>query len=168
MTVQEIQQICITACKKYNIEFNLTVTINGRLTRTLGRVISHCNDAGKWAPTAFELSRQLVETGTTESIVETVLHECAHYIAIATTGENHGHDAYFKNICHTIGTSNDKTHYAAEYTKPAEERYKYAIYCKTCEDFRGGYNRMCKTLQNLNACYCKKCGKYTLTYIQNW
>ena len=45
MTIQEIQKICILACAKYDMEFNIDITINARLTRTLGRVT--CDKCGR-------------------------------------------------------------------------------------------------------------------------
>lgn len=175
MTITEMEQICAIACSKFNISFNIKITINSRLSRTLGRVISVKSPMG-WKVTGFELSKHLYENGTEETIRETVLHECAHYIAITLTKEDHGHDRYFKNICHAIGTTNDKAQYDAQFKtteKKVEESaaggtYKYEVICPTCETIIGGYSRMCKTLQNLDSCYCKKCGSGKLYYIQNW
>ena len=167
MTMAEIRQLCVTACSKYNIEFRLDIEVNPRLTRTLGRVTQTCA-GGKWRPTKFELSQRLLDNGSNTAIRDVVLHECAHYIAVEVTRENHGHDAYFRSICHTLGTDNDQTQYRAWSLNDTIAKDKYTIRCTTCNEDRGGYARMCPTLKRLDECYCKKCGKFTLTYTQNW
>lgn len=169
MTMQEIQKICTLACAKYDVEFNVNITINARLTRTLGRVISEVQENGEWRPTKFELSKQLVEQGTEDTIRDVVLHECAHYIAIETSREAHGHDAYFRSICYRIGTTNDgMVTKDAKFKLPEEKRHKYSVYCNHCNEFVGGFAKMCPTLKHIDECYCKRCGQYELTYKQNW
>lgn len=163
MTISQIKKVCDVACDRYGINFYLDININTRFTRTLGRVTYNIDANNRCKPTKFELSKQLLETSTDGQILDVVLHECAHFIAIELTGEPHHHDAYFKKICHTIGTSND-----APSTDDVNIKYRYDIFCKDCNKRIGGYSRMCATLRRLDECYCKNCKKSNLYYIQNW
>ena len=147
-------------------EFDIPVRINGRLTRTLGRVIAH-KRGNVCTNDSMEFSRQFLETSTEESIKKVIAHEWAHYYLTKTTGENHGHDAEFKRVCKMIGCEADQTETTVERTVSEESLYKYIVYCPNC-GIVGAYNRMCKTLQYLDECHCSKCGSDKLHYVQNW
>ena len=41
-------------CRKANVEFNIPVRLNGRLTKTLGRVRQECHN-GIWKPVRVEI-----------------------------------------------------------------------------------------------------------------
>ena len=147
--------------------FDIPVSINGRLTRTLGRVIQHgCN--GHYWSERMEFSRQFLETSTDESVKSVIAHEWAHYYATKSTGEHHGHGAYFKKVCAMVGCTADKTQTSVERTVSEENLYKYLVFCPTCGESIGGFSRMCSTLKNIDQCTCKKCGGGNLYYKQNW
>ncbi len=147
--------------------FDIPVSINGRLTRTLGRVIQHVND-GFCLSERMEFSRQFLETSTDASIKNVIAHEWAHYYATKITGEHHGHDAYFKKVCAMIGCTADKTETHVDRIVSEEKLSKYVIYCPTCGEAIGFYSRMCPTLKHLDQCSCKRCGGSDLFYKQNW
>lgn len=154
-------------CKKANVEFNIPVRLNGRLTRTLGRVHQEYNN-GVWEPVSVEFSKQLLETASDKSIRDVLLHETAHVIATIRTGESCGHNSYFKAVCAEIGTTNDTTTTKVERTVASKELYKYEIFCPTCNESISGFSRKCKTIDNIGFCTCKRCGKGGLKVIQNW
>lgn len=139
------------------------ILLNGRLTRCLGRV-SYFGDE----ITKVEFSKSLLETATDESIASIIAHEAAHFIAFCETGINHGHDSTFKAICKRIGCKNDTMYTKVERTVETKSVYKYQVYCATCEDFVGNYNRMSKTLKMLEYCHCGRCGGKELSLVQNW
>jgi predicted SprT family Zn-dependent metalloprotease len=145
--------------------FDIPVLINGRLTKTLGRVFFEFQ-SGKYIPTRMEISKKLLETASDEDIIKVIKHEWAHYMVIKNTGEDHGHDSVFKAMCARIDCTNDgpTTHIEGE----EEEVYKYTVICNTCKKTVGGYTRMCPTLRNIQDCWCKTCRKFDLTYVQNW
>lgn len=147
--------------------FDIPVAINGRLTRTLGRVHSECCN-GVWYPIRMEFSKQFLESSTEECILSVIQHEWAHYYVTKDTGESHGHDKVFKAVCARIGCTNDRTKTKVERTTSASSIYKYQVYCPTCDEFISGFTRMCKTLKELQYCECKKCKQGGLTYVQNW
>lgn len=110
-TVERITELCKEYCGRCGIKFNSPVVINDRLTRTLGRCF--CEGHGSvWNPVKIEISRQLLETATDESIEAVIAHECAHYVSCAITHENHGHDSTFRFYCEKIGTTNDTAVYS--------------------------------------------------------
>lgn len=110
-TVERITELCVEYCDRCNIKFNSPVVINGRLTRTLGRCFYE-GHGSVWNPVKIEISRQLLETATDESIEAVIAHECAHYVSCAITHENHGHDSTFRFYCEKIGTTNDTAVYS--------------------------------------------------------
>ena len=110
-TVERITELCVEYCGRCDIKFNSPVVINGRLTRTLGRCFYE-RHGSVWNPVKIEISRQLLETATDESIEAVIAHECAHYVSCAITHENHGHDSTFRFYCEKIGTTNDTAVYS--------------------------------------------------------
>ena len=152
-------------CRKANVKFDIPVRLNGRLTRTLGRVHQECHN-GIWEPISVEFSKQLLETASDKSIRDVILHETAHVIATIRTGESCGHNSYFKKVCAEIGTTNDGI--ATEVERTVAKSSKYEIFCPTCHKTIGEYSRMCKTIRYIDQCWCKNCGKGGLKVIQNW
>jgi len=166
-TIEKITELCTEYCGKAGIKFNSPVVINGRLTRTLGRCFYE-RKGEVWNPVKIEISRQLLETSTDESIEAVIAHECAHYVTCAITHENHGHDATFKYYCVIIGTNNNMTHYDnLERTKKNEDIYKYTMYCSKCDKFVGGRSRTCAVIKNPENYYTKCCNA-ALKVIKNW
>ena len=110
-TIERITELCVEYCGRCDIKFNSPVVINGRLTRTLGRCFYE-RHGSVWNPVKIEISRQLLETATDESIEAVIAHECAHYVSCAITHENHGHDSTFRFYCEKIGTTNDTAVYS--------------------------------------------------------
>ena len=154
--------------EKAGCEMNVPVSLNNRLTRTLGRVISERNKYTNVTKNVkVEFSTNLVQTSSDKSIRSVIEHEACHYIATYRSKLPHGHDDYFRAICDEIGCTNNKTTTSVDRLVADEAIYKYTIYCPKCGVI-GGYNRMTKTLQNLDLCGCKKCGSHKLTYKQNW
>lgn len=166
-TLDRITKMCIEYCGKAGVKFNSPVIINGRLTRTLGRCF-YTRIGNVWNPEKIEISRQLLETSTDESIEAVIAHECAHYVACALTHENHGHDSTFRFYCEKIGTNNSMTHYdALERTKPNEEIYKYTLYCSNCGKFVAGRSRACHITKEPWD-FFSKCCNAKVEVKQNW
>ena len=162
-SVQDIEKICQEFSAQVGDTFDLPVVINGRLTRTFGRVCSLVNNkTGYVTLQRMEISKQLLETASEESIRSVIGHEWAHYIVAKTTHERHGHDALFKSWCARVGVENDKA------TADVEVKSKYDVYCGTCDMVIAHYSRMSKNLQRLELCTCKKCNTSNLKLIQNW
>ena len=146
--------------EKAGCKLDVPVTINGRLTSTLGRVIYRGNN-----PYKVEFSKQFLGTSTDDCIYQVILHEAAHFIAAKRSGVCHHHDGYFKQICAEIGCTNDQTKTHVERTVALEKIYKYVVYCPKCGPI-AGYQRWSKTLDHLDECSCKSCGSLKLYYTE--
>lgn len=156
-------------CRNAGCPVTVPIRLNGRMTRTLGRVTyDHDLLSDIYTPTLVEFSKQLLETATDKSIRDVLCHEAAHYILTSRTGEHHGHDNQFKAVCAEIGTSNDTTTTKIERTVSANKLYKYVVFCQNCNKMVGGFRRKCATLNHLSSCTCRSCGKNNLKLIQNW
>ena len=166
-TVERITELCVEYCGRCDVEFNSPVSINGRLTSTLGRCFYE-KFYGVWTPTKIEISRKLLETATEECIKAVIAHECAHYVACAVTAEDHGHDETFRFYCRMIGTDNDGSIYRnLTRTCDNDSVYKYTLYCKKCGKFVGGRSRACKvTKQPYN--FYSNCCHANIRVQQNW
>lgn len=75
--------------------YDCPIALNGRLSRTLGRVILG-TERGRVIPIKMEFSKEFLNTSTDASIIG---HEWAHYYVTKTTGINHKHDQEFKRAC---------------------------------------------------------------------
>lgn len=166
-TIERVRTEFTTICNKAGVQVTSPIELNGRLTRTLGRVCM-IRRGETVENEKVEFSKQLLETATDNTIWNVIAHEASHYIATARTHESHGHDAYFRSICAEVGTTNDGTKTAVERTIAEDKIYKYFVKCNTCNQIVGKYHRKSRNLQNLSSCYCKTCGQHNLVLIQNY
>ena len=160
MTVAEISKILDDTCAKVNVKVNVPVTINGRLTHTLGRVVFTTPNN---KPLKIEFSRKLVETGDHQDIVDVIIHEAAHYVTLVLTGEDHGHDAVFQKMCYRLGTDNCKPKFEGM-VRPLQT--KYSVICRGCGQVVGAYDRKGKVIKSIEAgtklYHCVDCGSTDL------
>lgn len=146
--------------------FDTPVIINGRLTRTLGRVISDVRN-GKIFPRCIEISRQLLETATKESIDEVLIHEFCHWYLAATTHVDHGHDATFKALCQKLGGGDGKTATHVDRLVDNSKLFKYQCFCAGCGKEVAQYSRASFAVKNPSLCATNCCGAI-LKVVQNW
>ena len=169
MTINEIKKYCEDAFNKAGYDFNyfdIKISINGRLRTTLGR----CKYT--WAdetliPSEIEISRQLLETATSQAIVDVILHECAHALVTIETGERQGHNKLFKAMCARIGTNNDTCKTAVERTVEDKEIFKYFVRCAGCGQVVSKYHRAGKIIKEIDN-YYSKCCNAKLIIETNW
>lgn len=165
MTLQQVKEILNKASEKVGDTFSIEVSINGRLTRTLGRVTLVGSKTNGYEPTKMEFSKQLLETATDESIKEVILHEWTHYYITKTTGENHGHNAHFKALCQKVGGGSGAT--TTKVNRTVEVTDKYDVFCTCCGKKVGGYSRAGKTVKQPHLFTSGCCGG-ELKVIQNF
>ena len=135
-----------------NDTFSIPVSINGRLTRTLGRV-KYASRNGTTYPIIMEFSRNMLETVVERDIESVIAHEWAHYYITKMTGKNHGHDADFKALCAEIGCCGTTS---IKVERTVERKSKYILYCKECGQLVAEYSRKCKTVDTYEL-YTSKC-----------
>lgn len=162
-TIERVIAEFNTLCEADNLPVaTCPINVNGRLTRTLGRVKYN---RSTYLPIVVEFSRQLLEEGTDNDILNVIKHEYVHYFLLIATKADHGHDRVFKDKCKAIGCEHTGAYNTLE--SEAETKYKYEVWCANC-GLVATYSRMGKVLKNLNACRCGKCKQNTLKMIQNW
>lgn len=165
-TVEKLTKECEKISKSMNDVFTCPIYINGRLSRTLGRVMyTFRPSTEEYYVQKMEFSKSFLERAQDEDVIETIKHEWAHYYVTKTTKENHGHDKVFKAICAKIDCASGGMYIQ---TADIKGRSRYEVYCPTCDKVVAHYQRMCKTLKNLDSCTCKKCKGGNLVLKQNW
>ena len=169
MTITEIKKYCEDAFNKAGYDFNkfdIEVTINGRLRTTLGRC-KYTYVGGTLVPSKIEISHQLLETSTINTIVNVIYHECAHALITIETGERQGHNKLFKAMCARIGTDNDTCQTEVERTVADEEIFKYFVKCAGCGKVVSKYHRAGKVIKNPED-YTTKCCNAKILVQTNW
>ena len=164
-TLEKVKEEFNAACESVGIKLQHPISLNGRLSNTLGRVRCLVNvNTGEARPDSIEFSTKFINNGADEDIHRVILHEAAHYIVTVQTKRQHKHDNVFKAMCAKLGTDND----GAETDLQLPLMKKYMIMCPTCNKVIGGYDRMCKTFkmieQNDGSVWCKTCGCRDLTF----
>ena len=163
MTEKDLTARCAEICISVGYPFTIPVKINKRLTRTLGRVLFY-SYGGYVTPESMEFSYKLLETGDSTTIDDVIKHECAHYLVIKETHEDHGHDKIFKEMCARIDCTFDTT--TVEVAAYTPDTYKYIVTCAACGKIVGRYHRAGKVVKFPSHYHCK-CGGH-LTVTQNW
>lgn len=168
-SLSKIKEICADTflIAGYNLDdYNISITINNRLRTTLGRCKGKYIN-GVFTPYALEFSKLLLDTSTDKSVVDVIKHECAHVLVSIETGEYHGHDAVFKQMCKRIGTDNDgRVTKNIERTVDESKIYKYFVICKECGQVCGKYHRKGQVVKH-PVFYSCKCGG-GLNVVQNF
>ena len=165
MTINMLQKEVDKALKKGNCKVSCPVSINNRLTTTLGRAI-FTRQMGRWVSVRIEFSGSMIKSATNASIMEVLLHEVAHVVANYRTGCDQGHNHIFKAVCHELGTYNDGCSTTLEYKTNAKPVYKFEVICPNCGVI-GRYQRAGKIIKSIDRCSCGKCGNKKLTVKQN-
>lgn len=167
MTEKDIIKVCEDTFKRDGRVFcNIEVKVNSRLKATLGRChydLQNC----KIVPTKIEISRQLLLSGNQKEINETIIHECAHALVALDTGENHGHDKFFKAKCQKLGISGDRCASGSRLDSEDLSEYKYVCYCAACHKATNCYYRAGKVVKNPKM-YYSKCCSAAINIVQNY
>ena len=163
-TIEKITETLNQLCANDGLEpITIPVKINGRLTRTLGKVTF---EMPAYKPISIEFAKRLIENDSESDIINTIKHEYVHYFLLVTEKCNHGHDHAFRMKCLNIGC----THIGAqnEVSLPKKEQFKYEVWCDGCGEMIATYSRKGKTLNSIDRCSCGICGAKALRVVQNW
>lgn len=108
-SIEEFEAIVQGALEEFEIDFDIPVRINSRISRALGRCnISNVGDDTMDA--CLELSQRFVEQAPFEEIRQVLLHEAAHFIEVLWLGCKTGHDGIFRAICEYLGCEGDTSY----------------------------------------------------------
>lgn len=84
----------------FDLELRVSITINPRLTRALGRYVSRGSE-----PLSVELSKQLLENHSKAEVYDVLNHELVHYSLHMLGLPNDDRDRAFINACNRLGVS---------------------------------------------------------------
>lgn len=84
----------------FDLELRVSITINPRLTRTLGRYASRGS-----RPISIELSKQLVDNHSKAEVYDVLNHELVHYSLHMLGLPNNDSDRTFIDACNRLGVS---------------------------------------------------------------
>ncbi|MFB0918793.1 MAG: SprT-like domain-containing protein [Clostridiaceae bacterium] len=129
-TIEDVKRILDETGKKAGFPCNgIPVEISVRMKKTYGSFVFKAV-GNKIIPVAFKFSEKLLSGDYPDEIViNTIKHEYAHYYANVTTGVNHMHDTYFKEVCRRLGIPED-TRFQGEHRETVRNGYK--ILCTKC------------------------------------
>lgn len=159
MEIEIVKEKCEAYAAKAGLQLDVPVRVNNRLTVTLGRVKYYINNK----PRLIEFSGELLRQGSEEEIDAVIGHEMAHYCVTTITGERHGHDKVFKDMCAQLGVDNNKSRMHVDYLRKAQ--YNYYVVCPNC-GVLSGYRRAGKVVNNIQDYHCAKCGSKEL-YVES-
>jgi predicted SprT family Zn-dependent metalloprotease len=166
-TIDRLKEECQNLSNKFNDNFNVPITINNRLTTTLGRCRSRKINSEQFEPFELQFSKKFLEKSVDEDIISVIQHEWAHYYVTKITKEACGHNNRFKEICAAINCQNDQRVFKG-IAPNSEKKFKYEVHCKNCKKVVAHYNRMCPTLRNIEYYQCSYCEGKELFFKQNW
>lgn len=161
--LDKIKNECESLSKSKNDVFSISIELNGRLKKTLGRVFFGQKPTGEFYAKKMEFSKSFLEAATDEEIKQVIAHEWCHYYLLKSTKQNHGHDNVFNTLAREMG-GNEGCYINLE---KASNNYKYSVRCSECGEDLGGYYRAGFVVKNPEKCFCRKCnGK--IEVIQNY
>jgi predicted SprT family Zn-dependent metalloprotease len=169
-SLEKVTNYCRKVFENVGYDFDnsrIKVVINKRLTRTHGKCIGKYDFNDVFYPYELQFSALLLETATDESIEEVIKHECCHALVDLETGEHHGHDKIFKEMCQRVGCNFDKSKSNVERTIEESKIYKYTVYCKNCGKPVSYYMRAGNVVKHPEN-YASKCCRDGLEVRQNF
>lgn len=119
-------------------------------------------------PKVLKFAKHLLDEYYDFDIIETIKHECVHYIICTYFNSDEGHSPKFKKMCRKLGTS-DETYFKAEKREDViakeekekkiactEKTYKYRVICMECGHiyYRQRLDKK-KMMQNYRCGKCK-------------
>ena len=155
--ISEIEKIYANGCKKYGIEFNTPIEISNRMKKTYGYVEFKINreKEKKYKPLKIVFAKFLFEEGNREALIDTILHELAHYIVLKLyPNKNHGHNKIWKKVAKELGCKTDIYANSKDLGNPPEP--KYVVRCCSCNTTIN-YYRKSKVIKNIDNYFCS-CG----------
>jgi predicted SprT family Zn-dependent metalloprotease len=159
MEYKEILEIAQNACKNYGVKLDVTVRMNGRLSRTLGRVKYFQNHLGVKVEVIEFSTKYFSDPNRNQEVKrQVVLHEIAHYLAYLTDYQSHQHDEVFRDCCAKIDcttTGENATDESDKLIENIQVKYKYDCRCSACGNHIRYYKRYPRTVENKVSGCCR-------------
>ena len=98
----------------FKMDYDFDVTINGRLSRSLGKHIYYIKNQ---KTKSIQFSKNLIETDDQQLIDNIIKHETCHMVLFNTNKPHRDSDTFFKNEITRIGSSLSNTINLKDYVK---------------------------------------------------
>ena len=159
MEYKEICEIATKACELCGVELNVPIKMNGRLSRTLGRVKYRQYSFGTRVEIIEFSSKYFNDPSRNDEVKhQVVLHEIAHYLAYMSDKQRHQHDEVFRYWCAKIGCT-ATGEYAADSSDNLVEniqvQYKYDCRCSACGNHIKYYKRYSNAVERKVSSCCR-------------
>lgn len=163
MTIEEIRKMCFDIAAAEGVVISAPIVLNGRLTRTLGRVCYAFDSPydKTMHVKSIEFSKKYVENATDDEIRLTIIHEMTHAILCIRTGTKQGHNKLFKELCKQLG-GDGETYAHTNAIQP-----KYVVTCECCGNTVKSAYRAGNVIKHLDW-YKSGCCRSALTVKQNY
>lgn len=142
------------------------VVISPRMTVTKGQFEFKSTrtrgGAVKIEPLRIKIAKYLLDNYYDEDIIQTIRHECVHFIVNVYKKGNYGHNKTFKQFCQMLGIS-DETYFTAKpknscKTESKRLETRYIGKCQKCGNEYHRKQLRKSTLENwIHYCCCHKC-----------
>lgn len=167
MTEREMIEYFNSLCAEHEVSKPRKIGINGRLSRSLARVMCEKSFYSGFKPVGVEFSKALLSSE--EALVRDIIkHEFAHYY-LASHGIDDGHGSVFKKMCAKLDCKNDGATVKTSGDVESRPSQKYEVFCTECGSRVAGYGRWCKTLDHLKEGRAKSgCCKSKCDIKVNW
>lgn len=130
------------------------ISINKRLTRTLGRFNFSVLLDNSIKPNYIQFS-EIITHEKDEIFIEAVKHEVSHYIATMQYQENCEHDYRWQEVCRILGMNN-----ISPYAKTSKTIHRYLVVCENdgIVATRDKLTNNFKTNVEYSCIQCRRCG----------
>lgn len=165
VSIEVVRDICYKIMEAEGYK-KIEVKQNTRLRTTLGcfKLVVAGN---KIKPACIEFSNAILSIGG-EQLLDTMLHELAHYFITADTGKSNGHNSRWKQYAEALGCSTDPcARLNTEELKHVKvEKYKYKIVCETCGEVVEYRKRKSDLIKNSHLYTTSCCGGSKIKIIK--
>lgn len=157
-TSQSLEKFCKDMCARRGHDFNIPIKISGRLTVTVCKFI--IDSTGK--STELQLSRKLIDYGSEETLIATLIHQSAVYCYYMENAKDKSVlDDIYADLC-----VDEYAKYGNKIIPDSPKMWKYTVKCPECGRMRGETKRT-DIVMNAEHYMCS-CGHVGLEVIQNW
>lgn len=106
MGVEELTAIAKEFLKEvFDFRPRIPITVNNRLRTSLGSYVFERDMDGEETPLTIELSGELLRSGAREVIIDTLKHECVHYVLHMRGKPYEDGEPFFENTLKRLGIS---------------------------------------------------------------
>lgn len=163
--IEAVRNICYKIMEAEGYK-EIEVSQNTRLRTTLG-CFKWVTVGNRVVPACIEFSNAILSIGG-EQLLDTMLHELAHYFVTEDTGKNNGHNSRWEQYAEALGCSTEPCARLnkEELKHVSIEKYKYKIVCATCGEVVEYRKRKSDLIKNSHLYTTSCCGGSKIKVIK--